>query len=128
MKIRNIIINIIPLFIWIIYFKFTSAPENVYFLMPIENLILTLFLPGFYGLYNSLNKNVREMFLADTLFVFTYSAGCYISGRIYLKSVFRGSDYPHAVNSITCEVIIAAAVIIVICSFIRLSVNKFMAK
>ena len=36
MKVKNIIINIIPLLIWVIYFKLTSVSEKIYFLMPVE--------------------------------------------------------------------------------------------
>lgn len=128
MKARNIIINIIPLLVWIIYFKMVSVPEKIYFLMPIEDLIFGLVIPVIYGIYNSLNKNLREMLLTNTLFFFAYSAGCYISGRIYLNSGFRGSDYPYAVNSITCEVIVVSTVIIVFFGIIRLILNKFKTK
>ena len=60
MKVKNIIINIIPLLIWVIYFKLTSVSEKIYFLMPVEDLILTLCIPLFYGIYNSFSKIKEE--------------------------------------------------------------------
>jgi len=42
MKIKNIIINIIPLLIWVIYSKLTSMSEKTYFLMPVEVIIASL--------------------------------------------------------------------------------------
>ena len=124
MKVKNIIINIIPLLIWIIYFKLTSVPEKIYFLMPVEDLILTLCIPLFYGIYNSFSKKICNMLIADTIYILSHSIGCLISGRIYLSSGFRGSDYPLAVNSITVEVTIASLVIIAICIITRLLIYK----
>ena len=124
MKVKNIIINIIPLLIWVIYFKLTSVSEKIYFLMPFEDLILTLCIPLFYGIYNSFSKKICNMLIADAIYILSHSIGCFISGRIYLGSGFRGSDYPFAVNSITVEVITASLLIIVICIITRLVIHK----
>ena len=124
MKVKNIIINIIPLLIWVIHFKLTSVSEKIYFLMPVEEIILTLCIPLFYGIYNSFSKKICNMLIADVIYILSHSIGCFISGRMYLSSGFRGSDYLSAVNSITVEVVIASLVIIAICIITRLLIHK----
>lgn len=128
MKVKNIIINIIPLLIWVIYSKLTSMPEKTYFFMPVEDLILSLCIPLFYGIYNSFSKKIGNMLIADAICILSHSIGCFISGKIYLSSGFRGSDYLFAVNSITVEVIIASLVIIAICIITRLVIHKLRNK
>ena len=64
------------------------------------------------------------MLIADAIYILSHSIGCFIGGRIYLSSGFRGSDYPFAVNSITVEVIIASMVVIAICIITHLVTHK----
>ena len=116
MKIRHILINILPLPLWVIYYLVTISNKEL-FMMPFDesvSLIIIILLTT----YNLFSKRVIDFLIRNITGIVSFTIGCLISGRIYLKLCNHMSDEYYAVKVITLDIAIGALVITAIACMI----------
>ncbi len=126
MKIRHILVNILPLPLWIAYYYFTMS-KNTLFLMPFDELILLLIILAF-SIYNLLSDKIVQFLVRNLIMIVSLTAGCYVSGPMYLKLCYHMSDEHYAVKSIPFENAKEAIIITVIFCVIWFIIDKRKAK
>ena len=109
MKIRHILINILPLPLWVIYYLVTISNKEL-FMMPIDESVSLIIIVTF-TIYNLFSKRVRDFFIRNLIGTISLTIGCLISGQIYLKLCKHMSDEHYAVKAIPFDIAIGALVI-----------------
>ena len=109
MKLRHILVNILPLPLWVIYYLSTLSNKEL-FIMPVDENFSFLIIVVF-TIYNVFSKRMREFLVRNLIGVASLTAGCLISGQIYLKLCYHMSDDHYAVNAISFDIAIGALVI-----------------
>lgn len=122
MKIKNVIINILPLLIWYMYYCAAPKPDMAYILNCVETVCALLIIPIAYSIYNSFSKNTIELVTRNTVFIISHTVGCYINDFVYIKNMF-GNIYLQ-IDEITGYVILTDLAISVIFFIIRLVLIK----
>lgn len=122
MKLKDILINIFSLPIWLIYYLCTISKRNL-FLMPMDELTLQAVFIAF-TLYNFLSGKAKGFLIKNIILSLFLTLGCYVGGNIYLEFCPHMSDEHHAVPSITSDCFIGFVVITVIVFFIKAIVDK----
>ena len=125
MKLKHILINILPLPLWIGYYYSTLSGKRL-FMMPGDEWLYLMFIIAF-TIYNLFSKKIWCFLVRNLLGSVSLTFGCYISGQIYLTYCPHMSDEHYAVKSIPFDLAIEAFVItaiaFVVCCFI-LKKNK----
>ena len=109
MKIRHILINILPLPLWVIYYLITISNKEL-FMMPIDGSISLIIIVTF-TIYNLFSKRVRDFLIRNLIGTISLTVGCLISGQIYLKLCYHMSDEHYVVKAIPFDIAIGALVI-----------------
>ena len=109
MKIRHILINILPLPLWVIYYLVTISNKEL-FMMPIDESVSLIIIVSF-TIYNLFSKRVRDFLIRNLIGTISLTVGCLISGQIYLKLCYHMSDEHYAVKAIPFDIAIGALVI-----------------
>ena len=109
MKIRHILINILPLPLWVIYYLVTISNKEL-FMMPIDESVSLIIIVAF-TIYNLFSKRVRDFLIRNLIGTISLTVGCLISGQIYLKICYHMSDEHYAVKTIPFDIVIGALVI-----------------
>ena len=109
MKIRHILINILPLPLWVIYYLVTISNKEL-FMMPIDESVSLIIIVAF-TIYNLFSKRVRDFLIRNLIGTISLTVGCLISGQIYLKLCYHMSDEHYAVKAIPFDIAIGALVI-----------------
>ena len=109
MKIRHILINILPLPLWVIYYLVTISNKEL-FMMPIDEGVSLIIIVAF-TIYNLFSKRVRDFLIRNLIGTISLTIGCLISGQIYLKLCYHMSDDHYAVNAISFDIAMGALVI-----------------
>ena len=109
MKIRHILINILPLPLWVIYYLVTISNKEL-FMMPIDESVSLIIIVAF-TIYNLFSKRVRDFLIRNLIGTISLTIGCLISGQIYLKLCYHMSDEHYAVKAIVFDIAIGALVI-----------------
>ena len=109
MKIRHILINILPLPLWVIYYLVTISNKEL-FMMPIDESVSLIIIVTF-TIYNLFSKRVQDFFIRNLIGTISLTIGCLISGQIYLKLCNHMSDEHYAVKAIPFDIAIGALVI-----------------
>ncbi len=109
MKLRHILINTLPLPLWVIYYLSTLSNKEL-FMMPVDENFSFLIIIAF-TIYNFFSKKVLEFLARNLIAITSLTIGCLISGQIYLKLCYHMSDEHYAVNSISFGIAIGALVI-----------------
>ena len=109
MKIRHIMINILPLPLWVIYYLVTISNKEL-FMMPIDESVSLIIIVAF-TIYNLFSKRVRDFLIRNLIGTISLMVGCLISGQIYLKLCYHMSDEHYAVKAIPFDIAIGALVI-----------------
>ena len=122
MKIRHILINILPLPLWVIYYLVTISNKEL-FMMPIDESVSLIMIIAF-TIYNLFSKRVRDFFIRNLIGTISLTIGCLISGQIYLKLCYHMSDEHYAVKAISFDIAIGALVITAISCVISFIITR----
>ena len=122
MKIRHILINILPLPLWVIYYLVTISNKEL-FMMPIDESVSLIIIVTF-TIYNLFSKRVRDFLIRNIIGTISLTAGCLISGQIYLKLCYHMSDEHYAVKAISFDIAISALVITAIACVISFVITR----
>ena len=122
MKIKHILLNILPLPLWIAYYLFTVSDKEL-FMMPMdENVSLIIIIV--FTIYNLFSKRVVEFLERNLIGIASLTCGCLVSGQIYLKLCYHMSDEHYAVKSIPFDIAIMALTITAIACVISFFITK----
>ena len=122
MKIRHILINILPLPLWVIYYLLTISNKEL-FMMPIDESVSLIIIVAF-TIYNLFSKRVRDFLIRNLMGTISLTIGCLISGQIYLKLCKHMSDEHYAVKAIAFDIAIGALVITAIACVISFVITR----
>ena len=106
MKLRRVIINILPFPIWLIYYLLTMSGNGL-FLTPINEDILLLVIIGF-TIYNFSSHKISDFLIGNFIMIISLVGSCFIGGQMYLKYCPHMSDEHNAVKSIPFDIAIWA--------------------
>lgn len=122
MKVRHILINILPLPLWICYYLITISNKEL-FMMPFdENISLIVILA--FTIYNLFSKRVSDFLIRNLIGISSLTIGCLISGQIYLKLCYHMSDEHYAVKAISFDIAIGALVMTAIACVISFIITR----
>lgn len=109
MKVRYILINILPLPLWVVYYLSTISNKEL-FMMPFDDVVSLIIVIAF-TIYNLFSKKVLEFLVRNLIGIISLVIGCLISGQIYLKLCCHMSDEHYAVNEFSFDIAIGAFLI-----------------
>ena len=121
-KLKHILINILPLFVWVIYYCATMT-QNEFFIDSLDAWVALAIFVGF-TIYNLISKAIKEFVVRNLVLTTSWACGIYIGGQIYLKVCSHTSDEHSAVGTITIEHIIYGIVITGVACLIMLIIDK----
>ena len=122
MKIRHILINILPLPLRVIYYLVTVSNKEL-FMMPIDESVSFIIIVAF-TIYNLFSKKVTDFLVRNLIGITSLTIGCLISGQIYLKLCYHMSDEHYAVKAISFDIAIGALVITAIACVISFIITR----
>lgn len=122
MKIRHILINILPLPLWVIYYLVTISNKEL-FMMPIDESVSFIIIVAF-TIYNLFSKRVSDFLIRNLIGISSLTIGCLISGQIYLKLCYHMSDEHYAVKAVSFDIAIGAFVITAIACVISFIITR----
>ena len=122
MKIRHILINLLPLPLWVIYYLVTNSNKEL-FMMPIDESVSFIIIVAF-TIYNLFSKKVTDFLVRNLIGITSLTIGCLISGQIYLKLCYHMSDEHYAVKAISFDIAIGALVITAIACVISFIITR----
>ena len=122
MKIRHILINILPLPLWVIYYLVTISNKEL-FMMPIDESVSFIIILAF-TIYNLFSKRVSDFLIRNLIGISSLTIGCLISGQIYLKLCYHMSDEHYAVKAISFDIAIVALVMTAIACVISFIITR----
>lgn len=122
MKVRHILINILPLPLWIGYYLITIS--NKEFFVPPFDMDISILLIVVLTIYNLFSKKMTEFLFRNLIGIVSLAIGCFISGQIYLKFCYHMSDEHYAVKAISFDIVIGGLVITAIAFVIYFIINR----
>lgn len=126
LKTKHILINILPLPIWLAYYCLTMEKNNL-FLMSKDVWVFTAILLVF-TIYNLFSKRIMDFLLRNTVLTASLATGIYLGGQIYLKFCSHMSDEHYAVIAIMIDIFICGIIVTAVFCLIRLIVSKMRKK
>ena len=122
MKVRHILINILPLPLWICYYLITISNKELFMTPFDENISLIVILA--FTIYNLFSKRVSDFLIRNLIGISSLTIGCLISGQIYLKLCYHMSDEHYAVKAISFDIAIGALVMTAIACVISFIITR----
>ena len=122
MKIRHILINLLPLPLWVIYYLFTISNKEL-FMMPFDESVSLIIIIAL-TIYNLFSKRVIDFLIRNITGIVSFTIGCLISGQIYLKLCDHMSDEHYAVKVIPFDIAVGALVITAIACVISFVITR----
>ena len=126
MKVIHILVNVLPLPIWLAYYLLTLSTKDL-FMMPFDELVSFVIVIAF-TIYNLFSENVLWFLIRNLIGTFFHTSACLISGQIYLKLCYHMSDEHYAVKSIPFDIaketLIITAIACIVSFFITIKRNK----
>ena len=122
MKTQNILINILPLPLWICYYLITISNKELFMMPFYENISLIVILA--FTIYNLFSKRVSDFLIRNLIGISSLTIGCLISGQIHLKLCYHMSDEHYAVKAISFDIAIGALVITAIACVISFIITR----
>ncbi len=99
-KIFNIIINLIPFFVWMIWFYLALIDVDINPDLGMIQILLLLGLPLLYSIYNVfLSKNKKEFVIHNAIFGVSHIIGYYIMGLLYYNYISSDSETVLVINT-----------------------------
>lgn len=128
-KIFNIIINIIPFFIWMIWFYLALIDIDINPDLGVIEILLLLGFPLLYSIYNVLiSKNKKEFVINNVVFGISHIIGYYIAGLLYYDYISSDSETVLVINTFSGISIIYVSIITLVFYGIRALVEKMRSK
>lgn len=128
-KIFNIIINIIPFFIWMIWFYLALIDIDINPDLGVIEILLLLGFPLLYSIYNVLiSKNKKEFVINNVVFGVSHIIGYYIAGLLYYDYISSDSETVLVINTFSGISIIYVSIITLVFYGIRALVEKMRSK
>ena len=122
MKVRHILINILPLPLWLCYCIVTISKKEL-FMMPFDENISLIIIIAF-TIYNLFSKKVTVFLVRNLIGITSLTIGFLISAQIYLKLCYHMSDEHYAVKAISFDIATRAFVITAIACVISLIITR----
>lgn len=122
MKAKHILLNILPLPLWIAYYLFTISNKKMLMMSMDENVSLIIIIV--FTIYNLFSKRVVEFLGRNLIGIASLTGGCLVSGQIYLKLCPHMSDEHHAVKSIPFDIATTALAMTAIACVISFFITK----
>ena len=122
MKIRHILINLLPLPLWVIYYLVTISNKEL-FMMPFDESVSLIIIIAL-TIYNLFSKRVIDFLIRNITGIVSFTIGCLISGQIYLRLCDHMSDEHYAVKVIPFDIAIGALVITAIACGISFVITR----
>ena len=122
MKIRHILINLLPLPLWVIYYLVTISNKEL-FMMPFDESVSLIIIIAL-TIYNLFSKRVIDLLIRNITGIVSFTIGCLISGQIYLKLCDHMSDEHYAVKVIPFDIAVGALVITAIACVISFVITR----
>ena len=122
MKIRHILINLLPLPLWVIYYLVTISNKELFMMSFDESISLIIIIV--LTIYNIFSKRVRDFLIRNITGIVSFTIGCLISGQIYLKLCDHMSDEHYAVKVIPFDIASGALVITAIACVINFIITR----
>lgn len=126
MKIKHILLNILPFPIWVTYYLF-SIPKKDLFIMPVDAWFLLLIIVCF-TIYNLYSQRISDFLIRNFVMIVALTGGFLLSGQIYLKFFYYMSDEHYAVNSISFDIAVFALIITFVACLIKVLIDKIKKK
>lgn len=128
-KIFNIIKNIIPFFIWMIWFYLALIDIDINPDLGVIEILLLLGFPLLYSIYNVLiSKNKKEFVINNVVFGISHIIGYYIAGLLYYDYISSDSETVLVINTFSGISIIYVSIITLVFYGIRALVEKMRSK
>ena len=128
-KIFNIIINIIPFYIWKIWFYLALIDIDINPDLGVIEILLLLGFPLLYSIYNVLiSKNKKEFVINNVVFGVSHIIGYYIAGLLYYDYISSDSETVLVINTFSGISIIYVSIITLVFYGIRALVEKMRSK
>ena len=128
-KIFNVIINLIPFFLWMIWFCLALIDVDINPDLGMIQILMLLALPLLYSIYNVfLSNNKKEFVIHNVIFGVSHIIGYYIMGLLYYDYISSDSETILVINTfsgISCLYILIATLVFY---GIRIFVDKFRNK
>ena len=97
MRVKHLLLNILPLPLWIFYYLFTISKKEL-FMMSFDINVYVLIISTF-TIYNLFSRRVIEFLTRNLIGISSLTIGCLISGQVYLKLCYHMSDEHYVVNT-----------------------------
>lgn len=124
-KIFNITVNIIPLFVWMIWFYLALIDLEVNPDLGTIQILLLLGLPLLYSIYNVFfAKDKNEFAIYNAIFSVSHIIGYYIMGLLYYNYISSDSETVLVINTFSGISIIYILIATLIFYGIRVLVDK----
>ena len=128
-KIFNIIINIIPFFVWMIWFYIALKDIDINPDLGTIQILLLLGCPLLYSIYNVLlSKNKKEFIINNVVFGFSHIIGYYIAGLLYYDYISSDSETMLVINTFSGISILYVLIATLVFYGIRALVDKMRNK
>ena len=128
-KIFNIIINLIPFFVWMIWFYLALIDVDINPDLGMIQILLLLGLPLLYSIYNVfISKNKKEFVIHNAFFCVSNIIGYYIMGLIYYKYISSDSETVLIINTFSGISILYILIATLVFYGIRAFVDKMRNK
>lgn len=122
MKTQNILMNILPLPLWLCYCIVTISKKEL-FMMPFDENISLIIIIAF-TIYNLFSKKVTVFLVRNLIGITSLTIGFLISAQIYFKLCYHMSDEHYAVKAISFDIATGAFVITAIACVISLIITR----
>lgn len=126
MKVRHILLNVLPLPLWIAYYLFTISNKQLFIMSMDEDVSLIIIIA--FTIYNLFSKRVVEFLVRNLIGIASFTGGLLISGQLYLKLCYYMSDEYYAVKSIPFDIAKGALAITAIACVISFFITKIRKK
>lgn len=122
MKKRHILINLLPLPLWIVYYLSTISNKQL-FMMPVDDTVSLIIIICF-TIYNLSSKKVLHFLAKNLTGTASLTAGYLICGQIYLELCHHMSDEHYAVKAISFDIAKGAILITVIACVVSYFITR----
>lgn len=125
MKVRHILINILPLPLWIAYYLVTVSNKELFITRIDEMVYLTVMIV--FTVFNLFSEKVVVFLLRNLIAVISATVGCLVSGHIYLSLCRHMSDEHNSMYLVSFDMAKLALIITVIgcvASYFILKIKK----
>lgn len=122
MKIRHMLLNVLPLPLWIAYYLITLPTKEQFIINIDENVYLLIII--LFTIYNLFSIGAVEFLMRNLISVTSLTAGVLISGQIYIKSCYHMSDVHYTVTSMLFDNLIRSLFITAVACTVSYCITK----